>query len=92
MEPVHLTCNEPLGMVTHSLAETLAGRKGFICPIGIVGEHLQVLTHDANWADEPLSPRKRFSKAMRNHAERLIAGQVNGLHSKGMLCPDDDED
>ena len=43
MEPVHLTCNEPLGMVTHSLAETLAGRKGFICPIGIVGEHLQVL-------------------------------------------------
>ena len=55
-------------------------------------QHLQVLTHDANWADEPLSPRKRFSKAMRNHAERLIAGQVNGLHSKGMLCPDDDED
>jgi hypothetical protein len=53
-------------------------------------QHLQVLTHD--WADEPLSPRKRFSKAMRNHAERLIAGQVNGLHSKGMLCPDDDED
>lgn len=54
--------------------------------------HLQVLTHDANWSDEVLSPRKRFSKVMRDHAERLIEGQVNGLHSKGMLCPDDEEE
>lgn len=55
-------------------------------------QHLQVLTHDANWAEAVLSPRKRFAKAMRDHAERLIAGQVNGLHSKGMPCPDDDSD
>lgn len=54
--------------------------------------HLQVLTHDANWSDVVLSPRKRFSKVMRDHAERLIEGQVNGLHSKGMLCPDEEED
>ena len=54
--------------------------------------HLQVLTHDANWSDEVLSPRKRFSKVMCDHAERLIEGQVNGLHSKGMLCPDDEEE
>ena len=55
-------------------------------------QHLHALTHDANWSDEVLSPRKRFAKAMRDHAERLIAGQVNGLHRKGMLCPDDNED
>ena len=55
-------------------------------------QHLQVLTHDANWSEEVLSPRKRFTKAMHDHAERLIAGQVNGLHAKGMLCPDDEED
>ena len=55
-------------------------------------QHLQVLTHDANWSDEVLSPRKRFVKVMREHAERLIEGQVNGLHSKGMLCPDDNEE
>lgn len=54
--------------------------------------HLQVLTHDANWSDEVLSPRKRFSKVMHDHADRLIEGQVNGLHSKGMLCPDDEEE
>ena len=53
--------------------------------------HLQVLTHDANWSDEVLSPRKRFAKAIRDHAERLIESQVNGLHDKGMLCPDDEE-
>ena len=55
-------------------------------------QHLQVLTHDANWAEEVLSPRKRFVKAMHDHAERLIKGQVDGLHTKGMLCPDDCED
>lgn len=55
-------------------------------------QHLQALTHDANWSDEVLSPRKRFAKAMHDHAERLIEGQVNGLHRKGMLCPDDNED
>ncbi|MBO6254723.1 MAG: hypothetical protein J6O49_13925 [Bacteroidaceae bacterium] len=54
--------------------------------------HLQVLTHDANWSDEVLSPRKRFAKAMHAHAERLVQGQVNGLHNRGMLCPDDDEE
>lgn len=55
-------------------------------------KHLQVLTHDANWSDEVLSPRKRFAKAMHDHADRLIEEQVNGLHKKGMLCPDDDVD
>lgn len=55
-------------------------------------KHLQVLTHDGNWADEVLSPRKRFTKVMNDHAYRLIASQVNGLHKKGMLCPDDNED
>ena len=54
--------------------------------------HLQVLTHDANWAASVLSPRQRFAKAMHDHANRLIAEQVNGLHQKGMICPDDNED
>ncbi len=55
-------------------------------------QHLQVLTHDGNWAEEVLSPRKRFEKIMNDHAERLVKGQVEGLHRKGMLCPDDEED
>lgn len=55
-------------------------------------QHLQVLTHDGNWADEVLSPRKRFAKVMHDHADRLIIEQVEGLRSKGMLCPDDNED
>ncbi len=55
-------------------------------------QHLQVLTHDGNWADEVMSPRKRFAKVMCDHVERLIQEQVNGLHSKGMICPDDNED
>lgn len=55
-------------------------------------QHLQVLTHDGNWNTEVLSPRKRFAKVMQNHADRLVQGQINGLHKKGMLIPDDDED
>lgn len=55
-------------------------------------KHLQVLIHDANWSEEVLSPRKRFRKTMLDHAERLIRQQVEGLHHKGMLCPDDNED
>ena len=55
-------------------------------------QHLQVLTHDANWSQDVLSPRKRLGYTIRGHADRLIAEQVNGLHQKGMLCPDDDED
>ena len=55
-------------------------------------QHLQVLTHDANWNDEVLSPRKRFAKVMKDRAERLIEGQVEGLHKMGHLCPDDKED
>lgn len=54
--------------------------------------HLQVLTHDANWCDEVLSPRKRFAKVMRLRSEKLIQGQVEGLHKMGHLCPDDEED
>ena len=55
-------------------------------------QHLQVLTHDGNWSEEVLSPIKRFSKVMHDHAERLVEGQVNGLHKKGMICPDDNEE
>lgn len=54
--------------------------------------HLQVLTHDANWSDVPLSPRKRFAETMVRHAHRLIEEQVEGLHDKGLLCPDDNLD
>ena len=55
-------------------------------------QHLQVLTHDANWSEDVLSPRKRFEKAIRDHSERIINGHVSGLHRKGMLCPDDEDD
>lgn len=55
-------------------------------------KHLQVLTHDANWNEEVLSPRKRFVKVMKDRAESLIVGQVEGLHKMGHLCPDDTED
>lgn len=51
--------------------------------------HLQVLTHDANWTEEVLSPRKRVHKFCFDRAQRLYEGQVNGLINKGMLCPDD---
>lgn len=54
--------------------------------------HLQVLTHDANWSEEVLSPRKRFIKAIHDNAERKINSQINGMHAKGNLVPDDDED
>lgn len=54
--------------------------------------HLQVLTHDGNWNEFVLSPRQRFSKVMHEHAERLVQGQIEGLHRKGMLIPDDYED
>ena len=55
-------------------------------------KHLQVLTHDGNWNDEVLSPRKRFAKLMNERAERLTEEQVEGLHQMGHLCPDDNED
>ena len=54
--------------------------------------HLQVLTHDANWNDEVLSPRNRFAKVMNDRAKRLINGQIEGLHKMGHLCPDDEEE
>lgn len=54
--------------------------------------HLQVLTHDGNWSEEILSPRKRFSKVFRDRAERIIKGQMTFLHRQGLLCPDDEED
>lgn len=53
--------------------------------------HLHVLTHDANWSEEVLSPRKRMHKFIFDRAERLYNGQVNGLINKGMLCPDDED-
>lgn len=54
-------------------------------------QHLQVLTHDANWSEEVLSPRKRVHKFVYDRAESLYNGQVYGLIGKGMLCPDDEE-
>lgn len=52
-------------------------------------QHLQVLTHDANWTHDVMSPRKRVKKFLFDRAERLYSEQVKGLESKGMLCPDD---
>lgn len=54
-------------------------------------QHLQVLTHDANWNDEVLSPRERFSSTMRRHAERVIKEHIKFLHDNGHICPDDTE-
>lgn len=55
-------------------------------------QHLQVLTHDANWQEEVLSPRKRYIHTMYRRAEQMIEHHINGLHRKGMLCPDDEDD
>lgn len=55
-------------------------------------QHLQVLTHDGNWSEEVLSVRKRYYKMLHAHADRVFNSQVNGMHRKGMLVPDDDED
>lgn len=55
-------------------------------------QHLQVLTHDANWQNEVLSPRKRFAQTISRHAERLIEQHVIVMHQRGLLCPDDEED
>ena len=54
-------------------------------------KHLQVLTHDANWTDEVLSPRKRVRKFVSNKAESMYNEQVYGLIKEGMLCPDDED-
>lgn len=54
--------------------------------------HLQVLTHDANWSEEVLSPRKRYMKAVLDNAERKIKSQIDGMHRRGNLVPDDYED
>lgn len=54
--------------------------------------HLQVLTHDANWSEEVLSPRKRYKKMLYNHAERLLQCQIDGMHRRGYMVPDDNED
>lgn len=54
-------------------------------------KHLQVLTHDANWSEEIMSPRKRMHKTFFVHAQRLFDEQVNGLIENGMLCPDDED-
>lgn len=54
--------------------------------------HLQVLTHDANWSDDVKSPRQRFTDAIYMHADRLVKNHIEFLHSRGLLCPADDED
>ena len=54
-------------------------------------KHLQVLTHDANWTDEVLSPRKRVRKFVSDKAESMYNEQVYGLIKEGMLCPDDED-
>lgn len=55
-------------------------------------QHLQVLTHDANWSEEVLSPRKRHAQALLSHADRLIQSQRNGMKNKGIIWPDDDDE
>ena len=50
-----------------------------------------MLTHDANWTEEILSPRKRVRKFVDDKAVRMYNGQVYGLINKGMLCPDDED-
>lgn len=55
-------------------------------------QHLHVLTHDANWSDEVLSPRQRFKKALFDHAERLYNAQNCDLHAWGMKFIDDNEE
>lgn len=54
-------------------------------------QHLQVLTHDANWTEEVLSPRKRVQKFVSDKSENMYNRQVYGLINKGMLCPDDED-
>lgn len=53
-------------------------------------QHLQVLTHDANWSDEVLSPRERLRQTFQLRANNLLQSQVDGLHNKGMKCIADD--
>ena len=77
-------CSDSLGYWRFDRLEDVLNDEGV--------RHLQVLTHDGNWSDEVLSPRKRLSKVMHGHAERLVKEQVDGLHGQGMLCPDDIED
>lgn len=55
-------------------------------------QHLQVLTHDGNWSEDVLSPRKRYAKVFHDHAERLVRAQIDGMHRAGYLVPDDVED
>lgn len=55
-------------------------------------QHLHVLTHDGNWSEEVLSPRRRYVKVFHDHAERLVQAQINGMHRVGNLVPDDEED
>lgn len=77
-------CGDSLGYWRFDRLEDVLIRPGI--------RHLQVLTHDGNWSDDVFSPRKRFSKVMHDHAERLVQEQINGLHRLGMLCPDDEID
>lgn len=53
-------------------------------------QHLQVLTHDANWSKEVLSPRERLRQVFQLRADNLLKGQVEGLHKRGMKCIDDE--
>ena len=55
-------------------------------------KHLQVLTHDGNWSEEVLSPRKRYIKVVHDHADRLVKEQAQELHANKMLFPDDNEE
>lgn len=55
-------------------------------------QHLQVLTHDGNWSEEVLSPRKRHAKVMYDHAEWLVQDQIVFLHGMGQAFPDDEEE
>lgn len=52
-------------------------------------KRLQVLTHDAMWSEEPLSPRKRVHKSIQDNADRVKSQYDTLLPSLGAKNIDD---
>ena len=52
-------------------------------------KHLQILTHDAMWTKNVLSPRKRIMKSIQDNAERLRKNYDDGFKSNGAKNIDD---
>ncbi len=77
-------CGDSLGYWRFDRLEDRLNDKGI--------NHLHVLTHDGNWNNVVLSPRKRIKNVLYQHADRLMIEHVETLHGWGHLCPDDEED